>query len=79
VPILLSPDRSLYGDVDSSEYEFGLDSFMAITAVGAEAVSSVTERLAGQHSFECVVKRLISGGDVEHAMRGALVVQEVSQ
>jgi hypothetical protein len=34
---------------------------------------------AGEHSFERLVERLISAGDVEHPMRGALVVQQPSQ
>src|SRR4051812_31595076 len=33
----------------------------------------------GQHSFERLVERLISAVDVEHTMRGALVVQQASQ
>ena len=34
---------------------------------------------AGQHSFDRVVERPISAVDVEHTMRGALVVQQASQ
>ena len=34
---------------------------------------------AGQHSFDRVVERLISVVDVEHTMRGALVVQQAGQ
>lgn len=47
----------------------------------ARVVKSLCHRQgsAGQHSFECFVERLISAGDVEQTMRGALVVQEASQ
>jgi len=66
-----SPDPP---DPDGAQRRVGL-SIRRQTACTAE----VSPGSAGQHSVERVVERPISAVDVEHTMRGALVVQQASQ